>query len=980
MFNKETRGVGPIICEIVVKLFFVVEVSAPSRKRCVREYFNRKIKHIDWLFKFSNTINMWRHRPRRRYYIVISRKRHEIQLHTFCWKNIDDLDRVHRQLSVSSDSKLLDEDSREETKVILRPRRLQRPKSEVFIGDSLPKRNKRFSAFGVSTFILLHDRESKRTRQLRPMGSDDIELNEKRNYKNEDLPKIDMTLTTLTRRPPQLRIMDLLQKIFGVSCAPHTTFCSSSTAVTSSITTARASTMIFSSQSAGVGLSRQIRPEPQLDPRFAALSQDAKLDKLYEAISFVAAQNRDLQSTMNNLTTMIGEHETRLNDLENNLSRAYVEIEKLRTHIDQMSYCSRQQTTEFTVSGIPSSLPESENDQVVGTVLTCIGAQRFLSDITRVRRLKPKDASSEFRTLLVVCKSPFRRPSAPWMTDVLRGECRVRDRLFREAIRLGSVDLMRRYRIFRRDLKERISRARVDYLSRSLEEQPDQAAVWRLLERHGVTASRASSAVGRFTLAELNDYYRGVASVHQPCTRDQLTAVMEHTPIKVESRFSFSQVTATEINRVYGDVRRRSRGRSSDGLPLQYLDHIWTVLLPYLVRLFNSCLSSGVYPDAWKRAFIVPLNKIASPASPADTRPIVNLPHLAKIFDRLFTRQMLDYIESNELLLPNQFGFRSGHSTQHALLHLTDIIRLGIEKGLVTLLMLFDLPCRHSKHHLYADDFTIFSSGPASEAEAIISRVNEDLACISAWSVDNGLSINVRKTQAAWIGSRSFIARMRSVPTSPLILDGEPINLRDNIKLLGVVLDETLSWRAQVTAAANRCFAALAHLRRHRDCLPQETRLMLVRSLVFPHLDYGAGLLADLSGELTTRMERCMNAALCFVTGVSRFDHITPSYVACGLLKYRRCRDYLALSLLASTLRRGGPAYLADRLSFVRRDALGSLRRSHLELKIPWAATSCLQSAFFVHTARLWNDLPRDLLARYRNETFRTYLYDHMLG
>ncbi|CAB0033663.1 unnamed protein product [Trichogramma brassicae] len=228
-------------------------------------------------------------------------------------------------------------------------------------------------------------------------------------------------------------------------------------------------------------------------------------------------------------------------------------------------------------------------------------------------------------------------------------------------------------------------------------------------------------------------------------------------------------------------------------------------------------------------------------------------------------------------------------------------------------LFINDLPsaCRHSKYHLYTDDFTIFLSGPASEAEEIISRVNENHARISAWAVDNGLSINVRKTQAAWIGSRGFIARMRSVPTSPLILDGEPINLRNNIKLLGVVLDETLSWRAQATTVANRCFVALARLRRHRDCLPRETRLMLVRSLVFPHLDYGAGLLADLLRELTTRMERCMNATLRFVTGISTFDHITPSYVACGLLKYRRRHDYLALCLLASTLRRGGlPARL----------------------------------------------------------------------
>ncbi|KAL7307798.1 hypothetical protein TKK_0000120 [Trichogramma kaykai] len=288
--------------------------------------------------------------------------------------------------------------------------------------------------------------------------------------------------------------------------------------------------------------------------------------------------------------------------------------------------------------------------------------------------------------------------------------------------------------------------------------------------------------------------------------------------------------------------------------------------------------------------------------------------------------------------------------------------------------------CRHSKYHLYADDFTIFSSGPASEAEAIISRVNEDLAPISAWAVDNGLSINVRKTQAAWIGSRRYIARMRSVSTSPLILDGEPINLRDNIKLLGVVLDETLSWRVQVTATSNRCFAALARLRRHRDCLPRETRLMLVKLLVFPHLDYGARLLADLSEEHTTRMERCINVALRFVTGVSRFDHIPPSYIVCGLLKYRRRRDYLALCLLASTLERGGPAYLASRLSFVHRDAPESLRRSQLELKIPWAATSCLQKAFFIHTSKLWNDLPRDLQARYRGETFRTYLFANMLG
>ncbi|XP_012284397.1 cyclin-dependent kinase 14 isoform X2 [Orussus abietinus] len=65
------------------------------------------------------------------------------------WSGVGDHDMVHRQLSVSSDSKLLDEDIREETRVILRPRRPPRPKSEVCLGpDPPPRRTKRFSAFG----------------------------------------------------------------------------------------------------------------------------------------------------------------------------------------------------------------------------------------------------------------------------------------------------------------------------------------------------------------------------------------------------------------------------------------------------------------------------------------------------------------------------------------------------------------------------------------------------------------------------------------------------------------------------------------------------------------------------------------------------------------------------------------------------------------------------------------------------------------
>ncbi|XP_064116114.1 cyclin-dependent kinase 14-like isoform X5 [Macrobrachium nipponense] len=60
---------------------------------------------------------------------------------------VDHRESLSRQLSVSSDSKLLDDDIREEQKVIMRPKKPPRPKSEVYLcKDS--RKTKRYSAFG----------------------------------------------------------------------------------------------------------------------------------------------------------------------------------------------------------------------------------------------------------------------------------------------------------------------------------------------------------------------------------------------------------------------------------------------------------------------------------------------------------------------------------------------------------------------------------------------------------------------------------------------------------------------------------------------------------------------------------------------------------------------------------------------------------------------------------------------------------------
>ena len=61
---------------------------------------------------------------------------------------------VGRGFSTSSDSKLLEDEIGEEVRVIMRPRRPPRPKSEVFLDRAQKRKSKRYSAFGVSAMAI----------------------------------------------------------------------------------------------------------------------------------------------------------------------------------------------------------------------------------------------------------------------------------------------------------------------------------------------------------------------------------------------------------------------------------------------------------------------------------------------------------------------------------------------------------------------------------------------------------------------------------------------------------------------------------------------------------------------------------------------------------------------------------------------------------------------------------------------------------
>ncbi|XP_071572597.1 uncharacterized protein [Temnothorax nylanderi] len=287
--------------------------------------------------------------------------------------------------------------------------------------------------------------------------------------------------------------------------------------------------------------------------------------------------------------------------------------------------------------------------------------------------------------------SVIRKPPVRWLTDELRSRLRTRNQLYKQARRSSSLLGYARYRHFRNQLNNDIKRAKSEFHLASLANITDSAKMWRELARLGLVKSTSVSPLRFFTPDQLNSYYVSVSGTLLPCTyADFISAITSVSCTSQRPEFVFSTIQLDSVYKLIFNGPLHSYASGYDGIPLYVLRIAWPVISQWLIPLFNRSLEASIFPSSWKRALIRPLSKIRTPLSPSDTRPIANLPEMSKILERMVASQITDYLNEHNLLNPRQSAYRSGFNTQSALLRVCDDIRMGIDKRLITIMILFD--------------------------------------------------------------------------------------------------------------------------------------------------------------------------------------------------------------------------------------------------------------------------------------------------
>lgn len=122
------------------------------------------------------------------------------------------------------------------------------------------------------------------------------------------------------------------------------------------------------------------------------------------------------------------------------------------------------------------------------------------------------------------------------------------------------------------------------------------------------------------------------------------------------------------------------------------LKHLPRKGLILLTKIFNSCTSQSYPPKSWKHAIVIAIPKPKKDSTnPSNYRPISLLSSISKLFERVLLNRINRFLEANPVIPNEQFGFKSGHSTNHQLVRLTQSVRSNIAQKKSVGLVLLDV-------------------------------------------------------------------------------------------------------------------------------------------------------------------------------------------------------------------------------------------------------------------------------------------------
>ena len=299
----------------------------------------------------------------------------------------------------------------------------------------------------------------------------------------------------------------------------------------------------------------------------------------------------------------------------------------------------------------------------------------------------------------------------PWITDGIIHSVKTKRLLYKKWSKtkskknpLGNVEHYKKFSDHRKKLKNIIQAAKSSYYCKKINEhEGDLKKTWQVInEIRGIRKSSIKPSFiidnkriyeRRIIANEFNKYFVSLASnmndesSQSTTTRDDnisFNKFLKNSPV---NSIYLNDCTCDEISNIISEL---DTGKSSD-IPIRIIKKASKIISPILMPLINKNMKNGNFPDELKVGRISPIYKKDNEELFKNYRPVSTIPLFGKIFEKVIYSRLYNFFTYQNVLNENQFGFRTNHSTSHALNVSVNHIENALKKGNHVLGIFIDL-------------------------------------------------------------------------------------------------------------------------------------------------------------------------------------------------------------------------------------------------------------------------------------------------